>query len=71
MAAHDGSRDMNGGQKAPAREARMFRLVRFHCNGCTFPFQIHRNVHICCFPPFLFPYIVDSRRPFCRHIPGR
>jgi len=55
---------------ARAREARKFRLVRFLCNGCTFPFQFHRNVYIRCFLPFLFPYIVDSR-PFCLHIPGR
>jgi hypothetical protein len=54
-----------------ARESGKFRLVRFLCNGCTFPSQFHRNVYIRCFLPFLFPYIVNSRRPFCLHIPGR
>jgi hypothetical protein len=53
-----------------ARETGKFRLVRFRCNGCTYTFQFHRNVYIRCFLPFLFPYIVDSRRPFCLHIPG-
>jgi len=53
-----------------ARETRKFRLVRFRCNGCTFPFHFHRNVYIRCFLPFLSPYNADSRRPFCLHIPG-
>jgi hypothetical protein len=54
-----------------ARKARKFRLVRFLYNGCTCPFQFQRNVYIRRFLPCLFPYIVDSRRPFCLHIPGR
>jgi hypothetical protein len=52
------------------RQARKFRLVRFLCNGNTFPFQFHRNVYIRCFLPFLFPYTVNSRTLFCLHIPG-
>jgi hypothetical protein len=53
-----------------ARQARKFRLVRFLCNGNTFPFRFHRNVYIRCFLPFQSPFTADSRRLFCLHIPG-
>jgi hypothetical protein len=47
------------------------RLYRFPYNGRILSFQFRRNVCIRSRPPFLCPYIVDSRQSFCLRIPRR
>ena len=59
-----------GDLRRPLRQQPTLRLFRFHCNGRTFSVRPHHNVYIRCFLPFLFPYIVNSCRPFCLHILG-
>jgi hypothetical protein len=44
------------------------RLYRFPYNGRILSFQFRRNVCIRSRPPFLCPYIVDSRQSFCLRI---